>query len=143
MAFFEELRQFEPWDLDYVEGLAEAHGLSLGGDLRARMFVHAANMLNAIVEECEIGPVFRVRDITTDPDALEAFITTLTAGAVALNRDWLRRAVQQPRANRHNQDGLRELGPWEIDVLSRLVLREAWDAYEELGYQRPCFIDPA
>jgi hypothetical protein len=141
MAVFDEFRGFSIWDLDPVTRLAEAAGVTLPpGDVRSRMFVHAANMLNAIVEEREVGPVFRTEDITSVPDRLAAFITTLTAGTVPLGREWLQGVIARPRTNRHHEGGEHEWTSWEIDVLRSVVRPEAWAAYVDLGYSRPSFV---
>lgn len=148
MALYDDFKALSVWDsvwgLDYIADLAQAHGLTFPSqELRPRMFVHAANMLNAILEEREVGPIFRAGDITSDPEALAQFITTLTAGTISLDRDWLCRAVGQPGINRHNEGGGSEWTAWEMDVLRKIVRPAAWDAYAELGYPRPSFLDPS
>ena len=141
MAVFDELREFPLWDFDPATRLAEAAGVTLPpGDVRSRMFVHGANMLNSIVQEREVGPVFRTEDITSDPDRLAAFITTLTGGTVPLEREWLQGVVARPRTNRHHEGGDHEWTSWEIDVLRNVVCPEAWAAYADLGYSRPSFV---
>lgn len=67
---------------------------------------------SAIVEEQELGPLFRSEKITSNPDELAEFINVLTAGQVSLSQDWLEQAVRQPRVNQHVQDARPELEGW-------------------------------
>ena len=139
LALFEAFRQFPAWDLEYIKETIDRHGIILPSeDPQDAMFVHAANMLNAIVEEQELGAVFRSEDITSSPDALADFINVLTNGKVCLDRDWLEQAVRQPRVSQHADDNSEwELDPWQFDALRKVVWPEAWEAYEKLGYANP------
>ncbi len=135
MALFDSFRRFPAWDLDYAKDLIDRCGLSLPSeDSECLMFVHAANMLNAILEEQALGPVFRAERITSSAEDLAEFINFLTAGDVTLEHDWLEQVVHQPRLNQHVQDTRPELEPWQIDVLRKVVQPEAWEAYRKLGY---------
>jgi hypothetical protein len=50
MALYEELRGLGVWNLSYVETLVESKNIAIDSE-ESRMFVHAANMLNAVTEE--------------------------------------------------------------------------------------------
>lgn len=140
MALFDSFRGYPAWDLAYVNDIIANRGVELpSGDAKNVMFVHATNMLNAIVEEQELGPLFRSEKITSNPDELAEFINVLTAGQVSLSQDWLEQAVRQPRVNQHVQDARPELEGWQLDVLRKVVQPEAWEAYEKLGYPAPAF----
>jgi hypothetical protein len=122
-----------PWNLDYVKPIAQEAGIKLNGnDYDACLVVHAACMLNVILEERELGPVYRMEDVVSEPDALCSLLETVTAGAVEIDRSWAEAAVARPRLASHSRGD--DLSPAELDVLERIVKPEAWQAYRELGY---------
>jgi hypothetical protein len=102
---------------------------------RCRFFVHAANMLNAILEEREVGRVYRSEDLTQRAETLGDFVEEITRGAVSPSADWLRSAIQTPPMNRHaerHRDP--EFADWQVDIIRRVVDPRAWELYEGLGY---------
>jgi hypothetical protein len=123
-----------PWEVDYLKLRARRAGLRIGKDDYASwLFVHGANMLNMILEERKVGPVVRMEDLVSSPDALCSLVSMLTGGGVEPSLDWAAQAVSQPRVLPHAKGG-DTLSEGELDVLDRIVRPEAWQAYRELGY---------
>lgn len=136
LSHFDRVSPVEPFDLEYVHALVAEHELELPDDsYRTLLFVHGANMLNAIVEEHEEGRVFRAEDITGSAEGFRAFVDHLTAGKLEIADDWVDAVMRMPRVNKH---GTRHgaFAPWQTDVLRRVVREEAWTLYESLGYTR-------
>jgi hypothetical protein len=139
LALFERFQPHHAWDLDYTDAVVARAGVRLPSrDYRCRFFVHAVNMLNAILEEIEVGKVFRAEDLTYHAQTLGEFVEEITRGKVSPSPDWLRAAIATPKINAHrwHQD-LPEFEEWQAEAIRKVVDPRAWDLYEELGYPRP------
>lgn len=122
---------------DYIDGVIDAAGITLPGeDFEHKLFVHAVNMLNAIVDERHLGPVYRAEDVTGDHSVFVDLVGHLSGGRVAPHPAWVERTLAMRPVNTHDPRDLR-LEPWQTDVLESVVTSEAWDAYAELGYPPP------
>jgi hypothetical protein len=121
------------WDIDYVKPIARSAGINLRDNYDEMLVVHAACMLNVILEERDLGPIFRMEDVVSDPDVLRTLVTTLTAGEVEAGAEWAAHAVTLPPLARHA--GGEELTARDLDVLERVVKPDAWAAYRLLGYR--------
>jgi len=67
LALYQDFEGLRVWDVDYLDAVLTRTGIVLApGDYESRLFVHAANMLNAILEEHEVGRVYRCEDLTSD-----------------------------------------------------------------------------
>jgi hypothetical protein len=133
----EDWRRWTPngrlWDIDYVKPIAAAAGIDLPDDDYDQMLVvHAACMLNVILEERRLGPVVRMEDLVSSADALRSLARTLTAGEVSVDGFWADDAVARPPLRRHARG--EELTAHELDVLERVVEPAAWALYRDLGY---------
>jgi hypothetical protein len=133
---------YQGWDLDYLDPVIERAGVRLPSeDYACRFVVHAANMLNAIAEEIEVGKVYRSEDLTRDAGVLGDLLDEITRGKVRPGADWLSGAIATPQMNGHGDRGRRtELEDWEMDVLRRVVSPKAWDLYQRFGYSAPDFL---
>jgi hypothetical protein len=92
-------------------------------------------MLNAILEEREVGQVYRSEDLTQRAEVLGEFMEEITRGKVSPSTDWLRSAMKTSRVNRHadpHQD--RRLSDWQVDVIRKTVDPRSWELYEALEY---------
>jgi hypothetical protein len=69
MALYEKLRGMDVWKLGYLEPLIEAKNFAANSK-ETRMFVHAANMLNAVTEEISYGTIYKAEGLTTDANIL-------------------------------------------------------------------------
>ena len=129
------------FDLGYIDALAARAGFAVApGDYEVRLFVHAANMLNAVLEEREVGKIYRAEDLTSDADVLGDFMEEITRGKISPDPGWLKAALETKRVNVHaGRYPPRELDDWQIDVIRRVVDPQAWDTYESLGYVRTEF----
>lgn len=136
LALFVELEQYRAWDVAYVDSVISRTGIILrADDYRCRFFVHAANMLNAILEERDVGRVYRSEDLTQRAETLGEFVEEITRGAVSPSADWLRSAIETPRVNRHaDSQQARQFTDWQVDVIRRVVDPRSWEIYEALGY---------
>jgi len=136
LALFAQNEKDRSWDVGYVDDLISRTGIVLPADnYRCRLFVHAANMLNAILEERGVGRIYRSEDLTVCPETLGEFVEEITRGSVSPSPAWLRSAIETPRANQHagpHQD--RQFADWQVDVIRSVVDPRSWDIYEALGY---------
>ena len=141
LALHQDFEDLEAWNVDYVEGILSRTGIRLAPeDYQSRLFVHAANMLNAIVEEREVGKIYRCEDLTSDSEVLGGFIEEITRGKVSPDSAWLRSAIETRNVNVHaSRHPQRNLDDWQMDVIRRVVNPGAWEIYESLGYARPEF----
>ena len=142
LALYQDFEGFRAWDLDYLDPVISRTGIALDrGNYASRFFIHAANMLNAVMEERSVGKLYRSEDLTSNSEVLGEFVEELTRGKVSPASDWLQSAIQSKKVNVHAaRRPRRELGDWEIDVIRRVVDPQAWEVYESLGYTSPEFV---
>lgn len=137
LALFERYAGLPEWNVDYVDKLIVRLDLPVDpSDYRAKLVVHAAECLNAIVVERSVGPVFRVEDLTTSHATLSRLVTQVTGGAVKPSEAWCARAVALRPINRHASSDSRSIAfaPWMNEVLRKVVNAETWEAYAAYGY---------
>ena len=91
-------------------------------------------MLNAVIEEMKIAPIFRMEDIVQKPDSLKALLAHLTAGTVVPPDDWAEASVNIGATIRHRRADPMEWAPWQQSVLRSVVKPEAIAIYRDLGY---------
>jgi len=130
------------WNVDYVQKFID-RGVHLPQDnIDNRLFLHGVNMLNSIIQEEEVAPVWRCEDLTTNSVILFRFVEELTRGRVEVERDWAERAVSRPPTNRHRNPNMsaRQFEPWQIEAICKIVEARAWRIYERLGYETPNFV---
>jgi hypothetical protein len=141
MALHRDFEGLQVFDLGYLDAILDRTGIALEpGDYQSRLFVHAANMLNAVLEEREVGRIYRCEDLTSDTDMLGEFVDQITRGKVSPDFQWLNSALETKRVNVHaGRYPSHELDDWQVDVIRRVVVPQAWDLYEGLGYARPEF----
>jgi hypothetical protein len=136
LALFDRYEKYEVWNLKYLDDLISRAGVILPSDnYGCRLFVHGANMLNAILEEEAVGKVYRAEDVTRRPEILGDLIAEITRGIVLPSATWLRAAIETPGINQHaGRSAGRSLADWQVDVIKRVVDPRAWEMYQELGY---------
>ena len=141
MALYRDFEGMRAWNVDYLAGVIARAQVSLPEDTyENRLFVHAVNMLNAVLEEREVGSIYRCEDLTSSGDALGGFVEEITRGKVSPSGEWLESAVQFQRVNVHAGGGRLDLNEWQAEVMRKVVDPRAWEVYESLGYLRPDFI---
>lgn len=135
IGLFEQYQQREYWDLSDVNQVLATNSVTLPSDsYRCRFFVHAVNMLNAIVEEVNVGRIFRSEDLTRHPDVLGDFIDEITRGKVVASAEWLRSVIETPRINAHSDQASFQFEDWQCEVIQKVVRPKAWELYQALGY---------
>jgi hypothetical protein len=141
LALYKEFDGLRAWNVDYVDAILARTGIAVAPeDYPSRLFVHAANMLNAVLEEREAGKIYRSEDLTSDPEVLGEFVQEITRGKVSPSSDWLVSALQTEKVNvRAAKHSRRELNDWQIDVIGKVVDPRAWEIYDSLGYAPPDF----
>ena len=141
-SFFSEFHARRSWgDLSYVDELAAKAGLELASlSYEQRLIIHGTNMLNAIVEERDLAPVWKCEDLTVNPEALCRFVAQLTRGKVLPDTEWAKQAQLIAPMNQHGAGG-RELTDWHWHVIRNCVQPAAWNAYSKLGYEHPPELD--
>lgn len=134
LALMARLRCHQGWDLAYVPAAAAKLGLdATGWDLDAQLSFHAMNMLNAIVDEVSVGPIYRIEDLGTSDTELLGLFAHLTDG-LAVPDWWLGYVRQLARVNSHVSRT--DVVQIQVDrtLLERVVVPRAWTLYRELGY---------
>ncbi len=127
-------------DLDYIEKLegytAIAH---LVTDWKRRLFVHGANMLNAILLEAPLGPMFRCEDLTSSPQAFQRLVEHLSAGQIAVSPESAEQIVKMPALNVHGKRGPKVAveEDWQVEILRAIVRPQAMAFYAGLEYEMP------
>lgn len=146
IAFFESFSNspFQAvWDIDYVQNFID-QGIRLPQDnIDNRLFLHGVNMLNNIIKEEPVAPIWRCEDITSNGAALARFVEELTQGYVQVEPGWAERAVCRPATNRHSDATTRnrDFDAWQIEAIRKIVKPQAWRIYERLGYKTPDFVE--
>jgi hypothetical protein len=139
MALYGEFQGLVAWDLSYVDTLIKSENIPVNSE-ESRMFVHAANMLNAVTEEISYGTIYKAEDLTTNPNILAALIAEISGGQIATNREWLETCLGLRKVNTHVKREAWALTDWQVDVVRAVVRPESWKIYEELGYVTPPFV---
>jgi hypothetical protein len=141
LALYQDFEGLRVWNVDYLDAILARIGIAVeAGDYQSRLFVHAANMLNAILDEREVGKIYRSEDLTSNSQVLGEFIEEITRGKVSPSSDWLESAIRTKKVNVHSaRHPQREFDEWQIDVMRKVVDPRAWEVYESLGYARPDF----
>jgi hypothetical protein len=140
MALYEEFQGLNAWNLSYVEKLIESKNI-LADSEEAKMFVHAANMLNTITEEVAFGTIYRAEELTSNPDCLRSLVGEITGGKVDIREHWLEACIGSKKVNAHaNRATQTALTDWQTEVVRAVVRPEAWSIYEDLGYVTPEFV---
>ena len=141
IALFENYPVKSVWKVDYVQNFID-QGVWLPQDnIANRLFLHGVNMLNKIIEEEKVAPVWRTEDLTTDATVLTRFVENLMRGHVRVEPEWAERAVHRPPSNAHSsrKAPTRQFEPWQIETITKVVKPQAWRIYERLGYKTPDF----
>jgi hypothetical protein len=139
MALYGEFRGLDGWDLSHVQTLIESKNIIANSE-ESKMFVHAANMLNAVIEETSYGTIYKAEDLTINPNALAALIAEISGGQIDPNREWLNTCLGLRKVNAHVKSEAWALTDWQVDVVRAVVRPESWKIYEELGYVTPPFV---
>ena len=141
LALYRDFEGFRAWDVDYLDAVLARAGIVVAPeDYQSRLFVHAVNMLNAVLEEREVGRIYRSEDLTSISEVLGEFVEEITRGKVSPASEWLLSAIQTKKVNVHSgQESRHALNGWQIEVVRKVVDPRAWELYESLGYARPEF----
>lgn len=133
-----QLNSGAAWDHEYLRLVVRQAGLDPATISYDELsVVHAADMLNRIVEEQHCGPVFTLESLTVSRERLSVFLDHLTQGQVAPTDRWLDHVLALPRQNRHRANGTDALTPREIQIADRIFSHEARECYRGLGYRVP------
>jgi hypothetical protein len=120
------------WNLAHIDAVCAENGLPPPTTYRERLWMHAAQSLNAIVDE-KNERVYRAEDLTSSADSLVDFVSYLTSDDVH-DANWATAAVQRSPTNRHGNALAKTLLPTQAEILRAIVAPDAWALYENLGY---------
>lgn len=139
LAHFDRFGHHQTYDLSRVDDLIDHHNLTVGqGDYSARLRIHGVNMLNAIIQEVSVGPVFTSESLTGDPAALCSLVQALAPDGFQVSEEWCDRSVRSQPVNRHRRDESDALDdPWLREIIRKIVKPEAWELYARFGYETP------
>jgi len=128
--------------LEYVDPIAAAAGCNPRLlNVEQRHFFHAASMLNTIVAETGVAPIYRMEDLSSDAERLSVCAKQLTNGAIEFSTSWAEAAIALGKINEHaSKAQTPAFDDFERAIIKAVVKHEAWEAYESLGYRTPDFI---
>ena len=122
-------------DLSYLnDKFPEAVKQLPSGEYQELFFLHAANLLNVIIDEASVGPIWRMEDLTSMPVELVNAVNYLTSSNVSPPTDWAKKWTENRKLNQHAEATI-DFSGWQRRVLSSVVLPEAIAAYRALGYE--------
>ena len=122
-------------DLSYLhDKFPEAVKQLPSGEYQELLFLHAANLLNAIVDERSVGPIWRMEDLTASPSELINAVGYLTSSSVVPPADWAKKWTEYRKLNQHAEATI-DFTAWQRRVLTSAVRPEAIAAYRALGYE--------
>ncbi len=130
-GLFAKLARYRRWDVTYARELLERHEIRIPAPTYESLLqVHGINMLNAVVEEREAGPIFRLEDLVREEGNLRDLVAHLSQDSL----DWS--ATQEEFVARTNQHATEEVRFefWHQDVMDALIGEQTRSAYESLGY---------
>jgi len=128
------------YNVDYVNDIIKNKKLILPhNDYGDRLFVHGVNMLNAIVEENNVGKIYRSEDLTTNKSILFEFIEEITGGKIKTDSELLSNMLKIDKVNKHVKEEI-QFDDWQIDVIKSVVSDKAWELYSKCGYDKPSFL---
>jgi hypothetical protein len=126
------------WDVDQLNGLSAVLGYDVAKlPYQTKLRIHAANMLNAIVEEVNVGPVFRIEDVGSNAQSLAHLVDFISGGEIIATSGWLDLALRLPRVNSHAARLTSQITEQDLDFVRKIVRPEAWALYRDLGYPMP------
>jgi hypothetical protein len=130
------------WNVDYVQTFIDRGVRLPRDDIDSRLFLHGVNMLNSIIQEETVAPIWRAEDLTTDAAMLARFVEELTRRRVQVEPEWANRAVRRPPSNRHRAvtATAHQFEPWQVAAINQIVDARAWRGYQRLGYEIPEFV---
>ena len=122
MEYFADLPRV--WDVDHLGGLSGVLGYEVAKlPYRTRLRIHAVNMLNAIVEEVNVGPVFRIEDVGSSTKGLARLVDFVSGGEVAATPAWLDLALGLPRVNSRAARLRSQITERDMDFVRKIVRR--------------------
>ena len=129
MALFESSSLKIAWNVDYVQKFVDQSVRLPQDNIDNRLFLHGVNMLNSIIAEKLVAPIWRSEDLTSNVADLVRFVEELTRGEVQAEPEWAERAVRRAPSNRHTGENAppRQFEPWQIDAINKIVEPRAWD----------------
>jgi hypothetical protein len=135
-AHFDRFKQYRTYDVSYIDAVIDNLGLDVShDDYDRKLYVHGVNMLNAIVEEVEMGPVFTSESVTSDPLALKKLIVAIADEGFEVDDAWCEQTVHAQRVNRHQRSSADPLAqPWLQEIIRKVVQPRAWELYAGFGY---------
>jgi hypothetical protein len=148
LALFKKFQHLHLWNVEYLDDIINNQKLPLPDNSYSNhLFVHGANMLNAIVEEHLVAPIYRSEDLTSDAEILCNFVDHLTNGKVKADLSWATTSICRDKLNVHAEAAVKspkvedlKLEDWQIATLQKVVLPQAWELYHELKYPIPSFL---
>jgi len=98
-----------------------------------RLRFHAVNMLNSIVDEVTIGPIYKLEDVASRQDVLLELFDYLTGG-LSVPTWWADYVGRLAPINSHSR--IVDSASLDVcsDFLHQVVRPEAWEHYRNLGY---------
>jgi hypothetical protein len=141
-GLFHRYKDQRVYDVPYIDDLIDSLDLPVSkDDYDRKLYLHGIFMLNTIIHEMNVGPVFKCEDLTSNPRSLEELVRAVAGTDIKFVDGWAERTVTAPRRNAHGggrSDILSD--PWLREMIIRVVKPEAWSLYEQFGYPRPSFV---
>lgn len=140
LSLFQRFEKRQMYNVDYVDDIIKNKNLTLPrNDYGDKLFVHGVNMLNAVIQESNVGKIYRSEDLTTNKSILNEFIEEITRGKIKTDSELLSNMLKIDRVNKHVKEEI-QFDDWQIDVIKLVVSDESWELYSKAGYDKPNFL---
>ncbi len=140
ISHFQLDSEYKLYNVDYIDDIIKNRNLVLPhNDYAEKLFVHGVNMLNAVIEEANVGKIYRSEDLTTNGSILSEFIEEITRGAIKTESELLDTMLKIGRVNVHVKKEI-QFDDWQIDIIKSVVSDKAWELYANVGYDKPSFL---
>jgi len=131
-------------DYSYIDDLVDRLGIDIPLTWDNRMLIHAANMLNAIIDEKKLvgDRIYRMEDLVKNKEKLSELIQDISNNLIIPDEEWLDSAIAIKPINSHRKK-LKEqilLSSQEKEVVLTVFDKKAQTIYENLGYDIEEFI---
>ena len=134
LAHYERLQFLPRSDISYLSKMyPELETIIPEKTYENYLFAHACNMLNALVDEVKVGPIFRMEDIVSSAADLQKMVHFISHG-MTVELELLERLQKSSRSNSRSHKFAGRFTPWHLECLDYVVASEVRKMYADLGY---------
>src|SRR5439155_15976450 len=90
LAHYQTFTNRHLMDVSYIDPIiADARLVLPDDDPDTKLFVHAVNMLNSIVDENGVGTIYKMEEVTRDPDVFCGLVEHVSGRRIEPDREWV------------------------------------------------------